>query len=542
MIEIDSPEKLEAWLKDKPPVWSASIALRILLRMLPLVSNPSMYKSNVLRDRLTIAVLRCATLSWVTGAAPTYDIAVQSDISSASTVAIADAAAYAAYAAADAPSCAAIANAAAYAAYAATAADSATAASYVTAAVKASGEIYPLWHAVSGDCTALASAESDPEPALSLLTNHLWHYRVPGWFDTDWAIARKTLSDSADNFDVWIDWLQRRIDGSVTGFELPFNDDAEIGRRLIEASNEWWNRGPAAVNAEVRAWLSELTPKIGATPTREPNDANFFQNPRALIFGADSKGRIDLVAEVAGYRVLRGADAQDRHAETMTEAKAALAASARDLSQAFAIADTISDYLQALGDSLETLRPSQLVLRGDKLRRLRADHLSPTSSRPPLSEAQAFALENWERAHSALVGIDPFLSSIERASYGPNVPATIISLDAIKAIIDSARNANIATVGAQAAITDAVENVPADAPVGERRFVLATESLKNFIRGTAGFIRQHKGKFAVSAVGLAKGAHEAALWIQRNIEWLRDVFGGERSVLDLVNWIASLPL
>lgn len=77
-----------------------------------------------------------------------------------------------------------------------------------------------------------------------------------------------------------------------------------------------------------------------------------------------------------------------------------------------------------------------------------------------------------------LIRLDPFLSSIERARYGPDFPVTIIELDAVKAVIVSAQDDKIPTDAAANAIIDSVDNVPADAKPDDRRYVSATENLK----------------------------------------------------------------
>jgi hypothetical protein len=71
-------------------------------------------------------------------------------------------------------------------------------------------------------------------------------------------------------------------------------------------------------------------------------------------------------------------------------------------------------------------------------------------------------------------GFDPFLSSIERARYGPDFPVTFIELDAIKAVIVSAQDDKIPTDAAANAIIDSVDNVPANAKSDDRRHVSAT--------------------------------------------------------------------
>jgi hypothetical protein len=93
MEDIDSPEKLEAWLKDKPPEWGAAIALRAALLVLPIALRPSTTVLGQANLTLKLAVFRAAAISWITSKYPTLAFAVvhAEDLAKQSIVAAADA-------------------------------------------------------------------------------------------------------------------------------------------------------------------------------------------------------------------------------------------------------------------------------------------------------------------------------------------------------------------------------------------------------------------------------------------------------------------
>jgi hypothetical protein len=542
-LDIGNRDQLENWLKGQTPEVAAAIALRTALRALPVALNLHHFKGRTPQPALTAALFRCCSISWVACNSPTQEIAAARAAAYAAARAAAYAAAYAAaraaaYGAADAAARAA-ARAAAYAAAdaaaraaayaAADAADAAADAAAYAADAAADAAAYAaayaaIWRAVESDCTALAAGGS-PQ---ALLAQPLWPGAIPDWAQEDIKAMEAHLATLGAGFDLWAAWYRRRLTGTAAGFGLPPEGEEEIARRLIHVDDAWWEREPALVNGKIRGWIEELTPK-------EPTEAGLAQNPLALTFAPDADGRIGLRTDYAPGLLLNDQDAQDRHQEARAEALHSLAKSARELTQAFEIGTTVESYLEALGETLEGARPSLLVLRGEKLRRLMDAHNAPDAMLPPFSEEQALAFASWRMAHNALVGLDPHLSNIERASYGPDVPQITIELDAIKAIIKSADRANIPTDEAREALNDSADNVPVDAAPDDRRLLSATENLKNFIRGTAGWIWRNKGKVAV-------GTYGAALWIQRNIDWLREVFANHPSILELINWIASLPL
>ena len=540
MVEITSRDELQKWLRDKPRECAQVIAARAALRALPYAFQPHIADDWVAKFAVTL--FRANAISWAARNFPAHDM---ERAAYAAADAAAFAAADAAYAAAYAADAARAADAAAYAADAARAAYAAADAARATYAAYAAADAAraAMWANVSADIDWL-SREGDPALAARRLTRApLWLRDAPKDWQSDWDAAAARLLTLDPSYQVWNEWYNRRISGNRAAFDIPGDtnriEDKKILVALADATNkDFWDKGPTHVNTTLQRWIDDARERV--RPTVDPGA--YTQNPLAIGFGANAEGEVDALPELAGDRVLRDADARDRHRIAREEALAALAASSRDVTQAYDIGDVMSDYLGAIGNDVEAIQPSPLVLVGDKLRRLRAQYLSLTSNKPPLADAQHFALENWERAHNALVGIDPFLSRIERQSYGPDVPVTVITLDAIKAVIDNAREAGVASTQAQQMLTDAIDNVPAEATPDERRYRFSVESLKNFIRGTADLVRKHGTKAAVGAAGLAKGAHAACLWMQRNVDWLRDLFAGEQSIIDLINWIVSLPL
>jgi hypothetical protein len=257
VTEIDSPEKLEAWLEDKPATWSAAIALSIALRVIPLACNPKHHSDSTLLLPLISVVFRCVALSWIARNLPTPD-----NVAEASEAArfaayeagaghlpgtaydVARTAAYAASAASTAYSTHSVAGATYLIADDKVTAGAANAAAdFGSAAARAFGAADNIWNVISNHCSYLEEPNRGSSYRVDEFhTQPLWGAGRPDWFDAEWRISRETLAEAGQGFDVWINWFQRRIDGRATGFDLPTDADAEISRRLITASNDWWER------------------------------------------------------------------------------------------------------------------------------------------------------------------------------------------------------------------------------------------------------------------------------------------------------------
>jgi hypothetical protein len=77
MEDIDSPEKLEAWLKDKPPSWATVIALRAAMRAIPAGLQAASASPEL--PRLASTLFRAVALSWIACKYPQVDSSLVND-------------------------------------------------------------------------------------------------------------------------------------------------------------------------------------------------------------------------------------------------------------------------------------------------------------------------------------------------------------------------------------------------------------------------------------------------------------------------------
>ncbi|MEL7469121.1 MAG: hypothetical protein AAFN27_11750, partial [Pseudomonadota bacterium] len=80
-----------------------------------------------------------------------------------------------------------------------------------------------------------------------------------------WTRLRTHLLGAGDDWHVWVDWYQDRLDGK------PANKDLELAKAQIP--NEVWEDGPATVNAEIARLIEEYD----GTERDEPDDSEIIQ-------------------------------------------------------------------------------------------------------------------------------------------------------------------------------------------------------------------------------------------------------------------------
>ncbi|MDP3552630.1 hypothetical protein [Methylocystis sp.] len=273
-MQFDSQEALEAWLTDQPREASVAIAARAAVRALPLAVLIARPIKPRLFENLNCALFRATALAWVAAtyrtpinvvlrsasdAAEAAAYAVRADSSAASDAA--EAAAYAvradSAAAADAAAAADVAVRATYA----VAADgtrplaraAARAAAYAARAADAYGADI-AWEAVSADARFIVEDGAVPKHvskrARKLASDEgLWLNDTPGWATDHWHSLREALPRE-DDWQVWIDWYQRRLDGRSA------SQDIELVYARVPI--EEWEKGPAAANRWIKERLDEL--------------------------------------------------------------------------------------------------------------------------------------------------------------------------------------------------------------------------------------------------------------------------------------------
>lgn len=224
---IDTPEMLEEYLKDKPKELAQIIASRCALRVLPFLNSAftSDYKDRFL---LTQNVFRCNLISWAVRNYPAHDMTAYA-VNAASNAA--------AYAAVDAVAYAV--NAAAYAA-----------ANTATYAVNAANTA-DIWKSIQQDLTLFRDKGES-----GLISSALWQEDIPTAFQDNWMVLRKNLLDGNSDWQVWTDWYEHVLHGANS----PKRGIAALSEekliKLAQKPNEFWEREPEEINAEIAGWVN----------------------------------------------------------------------------------------------------------------------------------------------------------------------------------------------------------------------------------------------------------------------------------------------
>jgi len=261
VVEITSRKEFADWLKIKPRAWAEVLAVRSALRVLPsIVAERETEKFWQRNERnLGLAVFRACHLVWLKPSVPSIKkeciVAAANDAFKAAFLGnvFTENIGYA-------TACAA-ANTATYAATLATDVDANTYAAYVEANTDTGS-----WEALSNDCKFLMVREK----AVDLAYRPLWsgekgiEVRM-----NHWTRLKKTLHGQAQDWQVWIEWYEDRVQGR------PFNQGLE--EAIANFDPDFWKKGPAVVNArivELRAeFLTPLQqPEFGPGDTRNFTD------------------------------------------------------------------------------------------------------------------------------------------------------------------------------------------------------------------------------------------------------------------------------
>lgn len=368
-----------------------------------------------------------------------------------------------------------------------------------------------------------------------LLQQPLWKDRPVEWSES-WDRARRWLSSTKDGFDIWREWYHGRIEGLPHVFkDFDGEADSAFYRWLIEQNDEWWDREPGQVNADIKAKVDELR------QSAPPSDADLEQEPRALLFKGNEANQVALSGQTAAEALLSDSEGRDRHRLAREMANAALAASHRDLTQAFDVGGLLKAYLDALGDEPSEVRASNLVAFGGFLRNQIRNR--EASSKPPFTEDQQEALDQWRVAHNMLVGANPYLASLERKGRDTDLPETVLNRDLTKSIIEDGRENEALDKSAADALVQVADAVIADNDPDDPQNLTWMDSFRNSIRAAAAIIKANQLKTAASvASGIAAGAYQLAAWVQRHADALRQMFADEPSMLAIIDWIMRLLL
>ena len=144
----------------------------------------------------------------------------------------------------------------------------------------------------------------------------LWRPFAPNWVSSSWEEISNHLDEVGENWNVWTDWYQDRLDGK------PLDEELELKKALIP--NEVWEQGPAVVNkriaeiireheAEKQARREDRPEGGGGEPPRKPpiiprqggGDGFEFDPAQAGLFEANITFEAALDDEAVGPALTR---------------------------------------------------------------------------------------------------------------------------------------------------------------------------------------------------------------------------------------------
>lgn len=562
--EIRDPDSLRKWLQGKPIDWAQVIALRMALRVTPLLGE------DVDRVETHLSVFHALSLVWGAHRWPNASIASIVE-NAASSVRDSrrpplwgprpEPIPRAVAAAAEAAACAADAlHSGSYAIGAGLSARGAAVAAVVNAERAFPGPA--LWAELERDIADLAG-----RGAPMLFRTPLWRLSQPEVLEALW---HRLLGTKRRSFRFWWDWYHRRIAGSDIAFLPNQEQDRALVYWLAEQDRSFWARDSRDVNDDITAFierglLPEAPSELESEPEPEP------QNPLAPVFSGDFDGRIDLDAIAGNDAVQIGAEARDRHAEVHAVTQVAIGRCGGNSSAA--TREALETYQVALGAEIEEIRPSQLVQRGESLRQELAirERADPDSNLPPIPDTALLALRAVVSAHNLLVGLDPALSRRDETRLGPDAVQAQVAPNDARGIAASAVRADILTAEACDAIETAARLAPAIPDPDSRRSRQLTETVRNFGRQAiamlhaanavsvrtsmvvtvVGSTAAASGGGGIIAAGGAASAtawacHKLGQWALKNEDWFRKTFAGNDTMLRVIdhvmNELRKLPL
>lgn len=262
LAEIRNREELEAWLRKQPREVAVAFAARAALRVLPVLQRAHGQAGGaVFFGDIVLPVFRAAGVTWV---AVKYPTQVTGLAAAADSAEAARAAAAASADTVDARRASTVAFAAVLAVHAtvlaAVVAASNAATSADNAALAASDPAF--WSAVSGDATRI---EEEKDSASIIACSPLWPNGQPEELASLWKDMKAALRAEKQDWDVWTDWYEDRLDGRVR------DEQRELAYVLIEDALR--NQGPAIVNAEIKRRIEQQISHANLRATEDPDIA-----------------------------------------------------------------------------------------------------------------------------------------------------------------------------------------------------------------------------------------------------------------------------
>ncbi len=289
-MEFKDSDKLGNWLEGKPPEFSVVIASRIALRMVPVLDELFVVTGLGKKpSQLLLPIFRAMALPFVAGKFPVEGKEVADATTYATAYATAHTAAYAtAHTAARAAARAADAASAAFVAI-----DAASAARAAVAAARAAFVASAAFAAVDAADANLLEGGIAPE---MVARRPLWPDKNMGGLEEQWRELKKNLLALNEDWEVWTDWYEDILAGRNRA-GLPDGLAEELELKIALRDNEWWERGAAAVNKDIKAWTVEALETARGGKEQEEHSSQLRSALASVAspdLRLDENGRLDV--------------------------------------------------------------------------------------------------------------------------------------------------------------------------------------------------------------------------------------------------------
>jgi hypothetical protein len=411
---------------------------------------------------------------------------------------------------------------------------------------------HQAWNSVSADRDWLASNSTDNRSHRALSRRRLWLHQKPRDWQSDWEKLAERLLAIDPNFIVWVDWFERRIRGHSPAFDIPDDkrrvEDERLLRRLAAASDQdFWDFGHEYVNATLKGWIDEARVRVAPKPPN-PEVEIPPQNRNAISFRQDEDGRIAIDASVSVDQLRTDADARDRHSEAAAEALALLNR-CQGNNAAARLAPRLENYLAAIGSSIEEIKPSLLVQRGEKLRQEISAYAVPGTLLDPIADDILVDLRGWQSSHNMLVGLDPVLMAMDTAMLGPDRRPALIPPNEIKQFVSDVQEAGLLAEGTEVILIETADLAPSVPDPNDRRTNGSVEMVRNLMIEMASVALNNPIKSGVIVTGFAGSGLIGGFSIMASIkfaeylvthrQWIEDKMGNTPTWQSLIVKVAD---
>jgi hypothetical protein len=347
-----------------------------------------------------------------------------------------------------------------------------------------------------------------------------------------WANFRAEMRAHTYEWSSWIKWLEFQIFGlSPKGMAgVHWN---EVSRRVSLIDEEYWSRGPSAVNPLVKNIIRDVIRQYDEFGVER-------QSPLAPKFTVNKGGKID----VDGKLPRRPKSPLSLSKDIVRSASIIIQECT--LNTTAALKDKLSTYLEAMSRKSAS-QATMIVVRGDALRRELTYQFGrdEDSDIPPLPESIKKGLEEVVAKHNLFVNMDPELVKLDRMLLGPEDQGpTILQKDVVQ-LLETGERERIFSDAAKALLDEIVDQTGKE-DVSSRQSKRASETSKNLLRAGVSYLYNHGMKIAGTLLALPPALYGLGRWIIANEGIILGYF--QRSapmhaaIENIIIWLKTMPL